>query len=52
MKEITKQELLLVNGGSLWTDMTLTMGGIVGWVVKTVEEMGETLPPGYQMRGH
>ncbi len=52
MKELNKHELLLVNGGSLWTDITRTVGKITGWLVKTVEEMGETLPPGSQIRGH
>jgi len=32
--------------------MTRTIGGAVGWIVNTIEEMGKTLPPGYQMRGH
>lgn len=52
MKELTKIELLLVNGGSLWTDITRTIGGGIAWLVNTVEEMGETLPPGSQIRGH
>ena len=52
MKELKKQELTLISGGSLWTDITRTIGGIVGWCVRTVDEMGRTLPAGSQIRGH
>lgn len=52
MKELTKFELLLVNGGSLWTDITRTIAGGIAWLANTMDDMAETLPPGSQIRGH